>query len=63
MIADDVYNELKSCQGVRMLTGSAYGIQDAFMVKLIESIDNSENEIEIKHKEKNEKRTRSSRKK
>ncbi len=52
LIADDVYSELVSCHNVRCLTGSAYGIQDAFMMKLLESIDKGESEIEIKYKEK-----------
>ncbi len=52
LIADDVYNELQSCQNVRFLTGSAYGTQDAFMIKLLKSIDEGKTEIEIKYKEK-----------
>ena len=51
-ISDEVYRELKSSQGVRILSGSAYGIQDAFVNKLITSIDNNEKEVEIKFKEK-----------
>jgi len=49
-ISERVYKELKSSQGVRILTGSAYGIQDSFVNKLITSIDNNEKEIEIKFK-------------
>jgi len=50
-ISERVYKELKSSQGVRILTGSAYGIQDSFVNKLITSIDNNEKEIEIKFKD------------
>lgn len=52
LIADDVYEELRSCQSVRLMVGSAYGTQDAFMMKLLESIDKGESEIEIKYKKK-----------
>lgn len=52
LIDDDVYNELRSCQSVRFMTGSAYGIQDSFMMKLLESIDEGKTKIEMKYKEK-----------
>jgi hypothetical protein len=59
IIADDVYKELKSNQGVRMLTGSAYGIQDAFIVKLIEAIDRGDKEANIEYRKKSERKRNS----
>lgn len=51
-IADDVYKELKSSMQVRMLTGSSYGISDAFIKKIVSSIENGDTNIDIKYKEK-----------
>ena len=52
LIDDDVYRDLKNTIGIRMLTGNAYGVQDAFVKKLIESVDNNEVELELKYKNK-----------
>ncbi len=51
-IDDDVYGELTRGMNVRIMIGSAHGIQDAFMAKLIESIDKGDDEVEIKYKDK-----------
>jgi uncharacterized membrane protein len=53
-IADNVYKELKKSIGVRMLTGSSYGINDAFIKKIVNSIENGDTNIDIKYKEKDE---------
>ena len=52
LIDDDVYKELKNGMGIRYLTNSAYGLEDAFITKLIKSIDKGEKEVEIKYKDK-----------
>ena len=45
-MSDEVWAALKSYMTVRGLLQSSYGVSDAFMVKLIESI---EAELEEKH--------------
>ena len=49
-IADDVYKELKSNQGLRMMVNASFGIQDEFIRKIISSIDNDITEVKIKYK-------------
>ncbi len=43
---DEVYAALKSHMGIRGIVQAAYGISDAFMVKLVESIESG---LEEKH--------------
>jgi hypothetical protein len=52
LIDDDVYKELVSMMSARIMTGSAYGIVDAFMSKVMEHIENGDTEAEIKYKDK-----------
>ena len=52
LIDDDVYKELVSMMSARIMMGNAYGLQDAFMSKVIKSIDEGKTEIEIKYKDK-----------
>lgn len=52
LIDDDVFKELKNSLAVSMIAGTAYGIQDAFILKIIKSVDNKETELEIKFKDK-----------
>ena len=54
-IDDDVYKELKNNIGVRMLTGAAYGYIDAFMAKLVESVDKKDKELVLQFKNKDKK--------
>lgn len=49
-ISDKVFEELRNHMGIRCMTDEASGVVDAFVVKVIKSIDDGESEIGIKMK-------------
>jgi len=50
-IDDNVFNELKTNQGFRIMLDSSYGIQDEFIQKIISSIEDGGSEVKIEFKE------------
>lgn len=51
-ITDDVYTEIKTAMSVRRLSCAAYGVLDAFIVRLIDEIDAGNDKLTLKFKEK-----------
>lgn len=50
-IDDKAYGEIKQHMGVKKIVGGIAGIEDAFVILIIKSIEANEKEIEIKLKE------------
>ena len=53
-IDDGVFAELHSMQFARQMSGSAYGVQDEAMAKILDALDKDEPELVLKFKNKKE---------
>jgi len=49
-IDDPVLNEIRTCLGLRIMGGSAGGIQDEALAKIVKAIDNEEKEVTLQFK-------------
>lgn len=51
-IEDDIYNEIKTEVGFKIMCGNSYGIIDEFLRLVISKVENGETDITIRKKEK-----------
>ena len=49
-ISDRVYTEVRSSMAVKGIAGSIYGTVDALVVKIIESVENGQDEVVVAFK-------------
>lgn len=53
-IDDNVFSKIRSTMSLKMMSGSAYGVADAALVKLVEAIEDGKEELKFKNEDKNE---------
>lgn len=50
-ISDRVIDELKTMIGIKHISGNLFGIQDEFIIKLVEAIEDNKEEVTLKYKD------------